>query len=587
MENIDGLLRLVVIMYADDTAIIANSATQLKMAMKGLGEYCKNWQLQVNCSKTKIIIFCKSRSRHNNFTLFGENIELVDDYKYLRIMFNYRGNLKKEQNELLKQSYRAMYSLISRGRKLQLPFDIMLELFQSLVFLVLSYGCEVWGYAMIKEIEILRLKFIKLLLKVKPSTCNAIVYGKTGVYPIKIFIYKRMLGFWGRMLSGKSSKLSNVLYEIMLRLYNDGTYEWPWLVFIKKLLDDAGLSYVWYDQREVNVNWLKVTIDRNLKDQWLQKWNAELQEKSSCSTYRLYKKQYELEPHLMLTNDFRIYTTKLRTNNNKLAVVIGSVTLPPWERYLNWVPDITPPPSRDHGKENLPPPEKTRKLPRKIRPRRRQEKHHVPSSSQTGSQPGTSRSPGSVMRAPVKYSLTSQRPQHPQPPSPAANHNSSRAYLPDHPESRQVYKPARSSIQQDSTTRSRRDSFYGSGLSSPSLQRFHRDSFSGSPSGQLSRKVQLTDALREERIAGGWRPGPVQSHPRAAHPDVRLDIDAALPEADAVSHAERPPMVLEIPESERLEPARRPESTRRRGSRPPRCPHRPRKRPAPAGCWCD
>ena len=278
------------------------------------------------------------------------------------------------------------------------------------------------------------------------------------------------------------------------------------------------------------------------------------------------------------------------------------MTLPPWERFLNWVPDIAPPPSRDHGKKDLPSPSRDHgkenlpphKLPRKIRPRRRREKHHIPSSSQTGSQPGTSRSPGSAMRAPVKHPLTSQRPQHPQPPSPAANHNSSRNYLQDHSESRRVYKPARPSIQQDSTTRSRRDSFSGSGLSSPALQRSHRDSFSGSPSGQLTKKVQLTDPLREARIAGGWRPGPVQSHPRAAHPDVRLDIDAALPEAAAVSRAERPPVVLEIPESERLEPARRSESPRRRGSRSPRRRHhkrprnrssalyRPRKRPAPA-----
>ena len=55
----------------------------------------------------------------------------------------------------------------------------------------------------------------------------------------------------------------------------------------------------------------------------------------------------------------------------------GDVTLPPWERYLNWVHDTAPPLSRDHGKENLPPPEETRKLPRKIRPHRRQEKHRI------------------------------------------------------------------------------------------------------------------------------------------------------------------------------------------------------------------
>ena len=301
----------------------------------------------------------------------------------------------------------------------------------------------------------------------------------------------------------------------------------------------------------------------------------------------------------------------------------GDVTLPSGERYLNWVHDIAPPPSRDHGKKDLPPPSRdhgkkdlpppsrdhskenlpplgeSRKLPRKIRPRRRQEKHHSHSSSQTGSRLGTSWSPGSTVSTPVKHPLTSQRPQHPQPPSSAANHNLSRNYLQDHSESRWVYKPAQPSIQQHSTTRSRRDSFSRSGLSSPALQQSHRDSFSGSSSGQLSKKVSLTDPLREARIAGGWRPGPVQSHPRAAHPDVRLYIDAALPEAAAVSHAERPPMVLEIPDSERLEPARRSELPRRRGSRSPRRHHhkrprnhssalyRPRKRPALAGRWCD
>ena len=152
-----------------------------------------------------------------------------------------------------------------------------------------------------------------------------------------------------------------------------------------------------------------------------------------------------------------------------------------------------------------------------------------------------------------------------------------------------LYKPARSSIQQDSTTRSRRDSFSRSGLSSPALQRSHRDSFSGSPAGLtrnvsltgtpsgLTKKVSLTDPVREGRIAGGLRSGPVQPHPRAACPDTRLEIDAAPPEATAVSCAERPPTVLDIPESGQLEPARRPEFPHRRGSRSPR--RHPRKRP--------
>ena len=124
----------------------------------------------------------------------------------------------------------------------------------------------------------------------------------------------------------------------------------------------------------------------------------------------------------------------------------GDVALPPWERYLNWVHETNPPPSRDHGKENIPPPEEPRKLPRKMRPRRRQREHHQQHRIITGSQPGTSQSPSPAMSTPVKYPQTFQRPQHPQPPSSVTNHNSGRPNLLDQAELGRLFKPARSSI---------------------------------------------------------------------------------------------------------------------------------------------
>ena len=211
------------------------------------------------------------------------------------------------------------------------------------------------------------------------------------------------------------------------------------------------------------------------------------------------------------------------------------MTLPPLEPYLNWVYDTTPlpsrdhgkkdlpppprdhgkkdlpPPQRDHGKENLPPPAGPCKLPRKMRPRRRQGKYKHHHLSQTGSQPGTSWSPRSAMSTPVKHPQTFQCPQHPQPPGPAANHNSERSHLLDQAESGRLCKPARSSISKDTTTRSHRDNFSGSNLSFPALQRSHRDYFSGSPSGQLNKTVLLTNPCREARIAGSTRSDPAQT----------------------------------------------------------------------------
>ena len=225
--------------------------------------------------------------------------------------------------------------------------------------------------------------------------------------------------------------------------------------------------------------------------------------------------------------------------------------------------------------------------------------NHNSPPREAGNQPGISGSTGSAMRAPVKHPLTFLRPQHPQHPRLTANQNSGRRFDPDHSEFGRLFKPARSSIQQDSTIRSHRDSFSGSCLSSPALQRSHRDSFSGSPPGQPNKNASLTDPRREDRIAGGLRPGLVLPHPLTACPDTRLELDAAPPEVAAVSRAERPPTVLDIPEAGRLETTRCPEPSHRRGSRSPRhhsrkrprnrssVLYRPKKRPPHPGHWCE
>ena len=51
-----------------------------------------------------------------------------------------------------------------------------------------NYGAEIWGYTKSKEIERLHLKFLKRLLRVNQSTCNAFVYGELGRYPLYIHV---------------------------------------------------------------------------------------------------------------------------------------------------------------------------------------------------------------------------------------------------------------------------------------------------------------------------------------------------------------------------------------------------------------
>ena len=255
--------------------------------------------------------------------------------------------------------------------------------------------------------------------------------------------------------------------------------------------------------------------------------------------------------------------------------------MPPAPRHQD---DLTSPALA--SAENTPPSEVHHKLPRRLRPRRRGRKQPATSANENsasrvadpatplgpsanensprlassaatwprstanrnsplpGPQPGTSRSPRSAF---VKHPQSFQSSHLPQHPGSTTNQNRDRQFRLDHPEIRGVYKPARIDPRQDSPASRLRDTFSGFGLSSPALQQPTTKPFSGSPARQL-----MTDPIREAREAGRQRPGIMYPLPRAARPDTRLSIDAAPPEAAALSRGERPPTVVDIPEPGRI-----------------------------------
>ena len=50
-------LKLLILLYADDTIIISDNATDFQNCFNSFQQYCVNWKLKVNSSKTKVIVF--------------------------------------------------------------------------------------------------------------------------------------------------------------------------------------------------------------------------------------------------------------------------------------------------------------------------------------------------------------------------------------------------------------------------------------------------------------------------------------------------------------------------------------------------
>ena len=328
-DDVEHFLTMYVLLYADDTIVLAESPQELQNALNAVHTYCNDWKLSVNTCKTKIVVFSKYRASNLPAFLFGHDIiEVVDSYTYLGTIFNYNGSFKLAIDKQLQQGKKAFYALLSKIKKLYLPVDLSLELFNQLVVPVLTYGCEVWGTQDIKCLEILQRKFIKIILGLNQNTPNAMIYGETGIYPIAHTINMRMINFYMRIVNGKQSKFSCIMYKILRKqsqLYN---LKYDWTTHIKKCLDNLGMSNIWISQGDGFSNiYVKEAVKLRSKDMFLQEWHNMKSQHLYCNFYESIKNEHELEKYLILLNyKQRIALSKFRCRSNYLPITSSRFT---------------------------------------------------------------------------------------------------------------------------------------------------------------------------------------------------------------------------------------------------------------------
>jgi ribosomal protein L32 len=79
------------------------------------------------------------------------------DYTYFGVTFSFNGKFNLAKKRLHDHASKAMYSVVSKCRKLDFPQDICMELFDIMITPILTYGSEVWGYENVSILEKLHL----------------------------------------------------------------------------------------------------------------------------------------------------------------------------------------------------------------------------------------------------------------------------------------------------------------------------------------------------------------------------------------------------------------------------------------------
>ncbi len=292
-EQINGYIKILVLLYADDTVILADSPVELQRCLDSLKLYCNEWRLTVNEKKTKICIFSKRKSNINfQFSYDGKPLEIVDSFKYLGVTFYRTGKFSVNINNLRDQAQKAMFALLAKGRELSLPIDILLDYFDKTVVPIMLYGSEIWGYENLSMIEKLHLKFCKYITKVKNSTVTNIVMGELGRFPLDILVKSRMVKYWSKLVNSEKDKLCVIMYRHFYIMYSAGRVKSKWLDTIKSTLIQTGQPAIWRNQSQADPNFLSNNTRNVLKDQFIANWRSELEDpmnvnfKSKCYLYK-------------------------------------------------------------------------------------------------------------------------------------------------------------------------------------------------------------------------------------------------------------------------------------------------------------
>ena len=146
--------------------------------------------MTVNTDKTKVMIIKSKNDTYANFMYDNSNLEEVSSYNYLGIDIHHKLNCNYSIKKRINEGWKAYFGLENNCKETNLVmWDNKDLLFETLVTLVILYGCKVWGCNISREswrnIEQIQKCFIMYNLKIKSNTLYPILLIEVGLSPIE------------------------------------------------------------------------------------------------------------------------------------------------------------------------------------------------------------------------------------------------------------------------------------------------------------------------------------------------------------------------------------------------------------------
>jgi hypothetical protein len=232
-------LRVSLLIYADDTAILAESPEELQQLLSCVDDWCTAHGMTISTSKSEVVVFNSQWRAAQQVVacVQGKRLPVSKAFKYLGVWFHHSTGVAHHVPRAAGRGKAAIAGLQRRLSELDVGSNVYLSLhlYQAIVVPSLLYGCEAWGAALlgctdaaVSDMlpELVHRNFVKFTLKMRSKTKAWVAYREAGMYPLQHTCLNRMLTFLDSVLDMDDGELAKVAMLDCIAQANAGRQNW-------------------------------------------------------------------------------------------------------------------------------------------------------------------------------------------------------------------------------------------------------------------------------------------------------------------------------------------------------------------------
>ena len=244
-----AVCRVSQLLFADDTALVADSEERLKRLVVEFGRVCERRKLKVNVGKSKVLKCSKGGERGGmNVCLNGVRLEEVSEFKYLGSHVTADGSMEKEVGYRVSEGSKVMGAVrgVMRGRSLSM--DAKKCLYEKVIVPTVTYGAETWSVreAERKRLDVFEMRCLRSMVGVTlmDRVRNEEVRERAGVsVPLSARVDRMTLRWFGHMERMEEGRIvKRVMNAEAEGIRDRGRPRFRWMDSVKRAVEVRGKS---------------------------------------------------------------------------------------------------------------------------------------------------------------------------------------------------------------------------------------------------------------------------------------------------------------------------------------------------------